>query len=529
MGRAFPMLCLAAFWAVVSPGCTGGPDWPAEPAEITGTLANPTAVVWTPEADDGPRYLQACRDGVKRALYIESGESDQFELMADLDEIDVKTLRYVFILLDGVPYRLIREMYEAGRFRLFFPPSKMIGAFPSLTDIGFGNMFGVSGSSCYESVIFNRQSNQLHSGTSVYLSGDNELWASRLDYRQTLWVDGVSYVLPRYAARREFAAMFKRADEVLTDHPERRDVLIYTLSTDAACHILGADKTRTLLAELDRYIERLVYDHPGEIGVVLLSDHGNNLAPKCRRADIDAAVRAAGLIPVFNRGFKHDHEVIIPRYGLISFVRAFCRDSEDQGALINALGGAEGVEHVMWMQGMHARVARGDEVASIGFRARTDEGGTEEFFSYPPTEGDPLDLLAILDGLQPHRFAATEAPFYSAADLLTATADHPFPDPLWRIWHGLSDHTAVAPDVAASLKPGWYYGEKGLDMFAELNGTHGGLRQSDAATIFMTTMFTPPPVMRTTDVIGVINKHFPWRPRTADPATSGLHKYLSGQ
>jgi hypothetical protein len=82
-------------------------------------------------------------------------------------------------------------------------------------------------------------------------------------------------------------------------------------------------------------------------------------------------------------------------------------------------------------------------------------------------------------------------------------------------------------DVAVSLALGWYYGAPGLDRFADLNGTHGGMRRQDTNTFFATTMFVPPAVMRTTDVAPVVNQHFPWRAPTADPKAFGLHEYLN--
>jgi hypothetical protein len=90
----------------------------------------------------------------------------------------------------------------------------------------------------------------------------------------------------------------------------------------------------------------------------------------------------------------------------------------------------------------------------------------------------------------------------------------------------LGDQAAVVPDVAASLAPGWYYGAPGLDAFATLNGTHGGLRKADTVGFFASTSFPPPALMRSVDVPKVVNEHFTWRPATADPAKAGLVKYL---
>jgi len=517
----------AVSWIVCLAGCAGTPEWPVAADQIIGPPSEPTAFIWKLDGPDGAAYLQACSAGVKRALHLQEAPGGEFDLWIDLGEVEPAQVRHVLIMLDGVGYKLLRELYEKGHFRLFYPPSRMVAPFPSLTDISFNNMLGVSGASCYEAVVFNRQRNKLYSGHALYLSGDNELWASRLDYRQDMWVDAVSYTMSDYATRREFHSMFETIDEVLDERPHQRDVLVYSVSTDAAAHLVGHDRMAELMLILERYIERVMYDRAGRVGFVLLSDHGNNLIPDCRRVDVEGAMKAVGLKPVFDRGFKRPGDVVVPQYGLISFARMFCQNDQDRDTLIGALLEAEGVEHVMWMQSDRAMVAGRDGRAAIGYRAvEGEDGSAEGYYSYVPLEGDPLALADLLTDLRGRKFEGDEAAWYSASDLLEATGDHDWPDPLWRIWHGLTDQVAVAPDVAVSLAPGWYYGSPGLDWFAGLNGTHGGLRRDDSITFFTTTMFPGPPLMRTTDVIDVVNRHFRWTPPTADPSEFGLHEYL---
>lgn len=76
------------------------------------------------------------------------------------------------------------------------------------------------------------------------------------------------------------------------------------------------------------------------------------------------------------------------------------------------------------------------------------------------------------------------------------------------------------------MTPGWYYGAEGLDRFADLKGTHGGLASGDTLTFFTTTMFAPPAVMRTTDVMPLVNRYFPWDPPIEVPRGEGVHSYF---
>ena len=522
-----------AAWAVLYLGLAalggcGGPSWPRAPQVVRGDPAAPRAALWQPEGEGNGRYLQLYRQGVKRSFYIDQDNDGLFELLVDVDELDPAQVRWVFIYLDGVPYRQFRELYDEGHFRLFHPPAKMISTFPSITDIAFSTMYNIPGTSCYESVVYDRVRNDVRDGLEVYLGGRNELWASLVDYRQHRWLDAVGYIMPRFSGRREFGRMFGRAADILAERPEQQVVVIYTMATDAINHTGQWHQARTMLLELERYIEELVYRQRGRLGVLLLSDHGNNFVQRCRRVDVQGAVERAGLNARFNRGFRRPGDVVVLRYGLVSLVEAYCQSEADRQKLLEALVATEGIEHVMWRVGENVRVAGLGGVAEIARRVEPSGRGAEEYFSYRRIQGDPLELQGLLDGLAARRFAGDAQAYYAAEELLLATAGHVWPDPLWRIWHGLSDHPVVVPDVVASMALGWYYGDTTLEQFSEINGTHGGLRDADTNTFFTTNLFAPPAVMRTAEVPAIINRHFPWVPRTVDPGQFGMQEYLTG-
>lgn len=511
-------------------GCVGGPDWPEQPAVVYGAPAAPEAVEWH-LGRQGERYVQKYRDGLKRELLFDADGDGRFERVTDLDALDPREIRHVFVLLDGIPYGLIREMYDEGAFRLFHPPARMIAPFPSITDVSYATMFGVTGTSNYESVIYDPKANALYGPYDVYLRGDNELWATSLDYRQSMWIDGVAYLMPMWSTRREFGAMFRRADETLDRRPQQANVLVYSVSTDAAAHMAGWENTRQLLRELDRYLERLVHDGGGQVGLVMLADHGNNFVPDCQRVPVQKALERAGWRVISDRGFERPDEVLLPQFGLVSLMRLYAQTYEQRDRLADLLLTLEGVEHVMWRRGDIAYVRSRAGLAAITRHVPPDAAPREEYFHYEVLEGDdPLCLQALLSPLPTHAFDGRA--YYAGDDLLPATADHVWPDPIWRIWHGLDDHATVIPDLAASLAPGYYFGSHGLDRLTGLNGTHGGLRDVDTITFFASTMFAPPPLMRTVDVGPLVNRYFPWVPPVVAPCghgAHGVHKYLVDQ
>jgi hypothetical protein len=520
------LLPLVLLGGLLLAGCYK-PNWPAAPEMVAGSTAAPTSFQWRPEGSYGPRYVESCRDGVKRVFYIDPNNDGSFAEVTDLDKVDPAQIRWVFILLDGVPYKLFDELYNEGHFRLFYPPAKFISTFPSITDISFSNMYGIPGTSCYESVLFDPAADKAYTGLNVYTSRANELWGTALDYRQRPFLDGLTYVLPRIGGHREFSAAFGKAKEILEKDPQRKSIAIYAMATDAQDHAGPWQQARRMLLEVERYTQELSYRHQGKIGLVMLSDHGNNFVPDCRLIALDKAIRAAGLKPVHSHPFRRPGDVVILRYGLISMVQAFTQNEQDKLRTIDAMLKTEGVEHVIWRTGASVRIARGrGGTAEIARHVEVTEGSPVEYFCYRPLEGDPLELGPILDKLEGRRFGEDPQLYYGAQELLTATAAHLWPDPLWRLWHGMNDHPTVVLDVVGSLALGWFYGAPRLEAFETLNGTHGGLRDWDSVAFFTSNMFAPPPVMRTVEVLPLLNQHAGWVPKIGDPAKDGLGRFL---
>lgn len=525
MLRAF---LLAVFVLALVPlaGCYKAP-WPGEPTSVRGDEKNPSAYEWQPDGRYGAKLVEVCRDGVKRVFYIDANNDGVFEQVTDLDQVDSNQIRWVFVLLDGVPYKLFDELYQEGHFRLFYPPARYVSTFPSITEISFSSMFGTPGSSCYESILYDRQTNKVHDGLGVYTGRANELWGTAVDYRQRAMFDAYAYLHPRIAGHREFRTMFNKAAGILKEQPRRQHVIIYAMSTDAMAHKGSWPEGRRMLLEIEQYLQRLAYEQKGRIGLAILTDHGNNFVASCKRIDLDNSIRSAGLNPVVGRGFKKPGDVVILRYGLVSMIQGFAQNEPEKMRLVEAMLKTDGVEHVMWRMGPAVRIARRGSRAEISRRLEATDVAPVEYFSYRRVDGDPLELQPILDKLPGRTFGGDDQTYYASQDLLEATAGHLWPDPLWRIWHGLTDAPAVVPDVVGSLALGWYYGNKKFDRFSHLNGTHGGLRDWDSIGFFSTNMFAPPPVMRTTDVLPLLNQRTGWVPKVGDPKTEGLGKFLT--
>jgi len=90
-------------------------------------------------------------------------------------------LRHVIIILDGFGYDVVRNFYRAGGLRFFFPPSKIICPYPSLTDLCLNDALGTTPSPGFEALYFDRKKNKLVGGTMSYLHGENMPYNCKLN------------------------------------------------------------------------------------------------------------------------------------------------------------------------------------------------------------------------------------------------------------------------------------------------------------------------------------------------------------
>src|SRR5688572_9306205 len=67
----------------------------------------------------------------------QDGQPDRVYRVADFANDKVP---HVILLIDSVPFDLLKARYDAGDFPWCPPPAKMIAPFPSLTEVCFGDV-----------------------------------------------------------------------------------------------------------------------------------------------------------------------------------------------------------------------------------------------------------------------------------------------------------------------------------------------------------------------------------------------------
>jgi hypothetical protein len=499
-----PSAALVAVLAAVlsSGGCRTSPTetWSARVVSAEDRPGAPRVVEWDTDGDGRPDYRQVCdpRTGVVDTLQFAGPGADGDwgkPVRPAESKADKRTL---VVMLDGIPYGIVREMWDRGHFRLFHRPSRVTSVFPSMTDVAFGEMLCANPVKGYEPQFFDRAANALNGGNGAYLTGENEPWRPILEYRQSYVTDAVAYVYTRELMFREVKASYAKWK---AESP--RHAVWYFASSDAVGHMLGWEGCREYLEQVDRLIERVYFECRGDIKLVMFADHGNSFVPS-QRIPLDESLRRAGL----KRRGKLDGDpgtVVIPTLGMISSVAVFVDNDEARRRAESALLTCAGVDLIC------SRVG-GTAGSEERFRVQSPTEGEAEIIrrgdrlAYRPTRGDPLRMRGVVDALRAAGKADAEG-FALDRDWYEATFDHLYPDGPSRIARGLTGLTgANSADLLVSLHDGWYWGDYAIDIVAPLNGTHGALRAGHSQTFFMSSAAPGPAHFRQADMLSVINR-----------------------
>jgi hypothetical protein len=246
--------------------------------------------------------------------------------------------------------------------------------------------------------------------------------------------------------------------------PQTRDYFAFLKATDGLLHSQGPARLNIALESLDKILKEIQSYCGAETEIVMFSDHGMNLEEN-RRVALASSLR--------RRGFQ----VVIPAFGLCSYVAMYCRDVPD---VARASVEVEGVDFAVYKDGGAAMVE------SDRGRARIESG--EEGFRYVVETGDPLQLGSF------------DKEFKTDQQWFTETAPHKYPDAVPNIYKSLFtprvQHTA---DILISLKDGYYYGWSPFGRFVKLLATHGNALQSSSNAFLMSTHREFPAYVRADD------------------------------
>ncbi len=460
------------------------------------------------DADGRLDYLQRLHDGYKDRLCFARTPGEPPREIVRRPAGDCARRPLLVLLLDGVAYERMRALYDAGRFRLFRPPARLISIFPTLTDPAYDVLFGTGPTPGYEAEHFDRAANRVCGGVGNYVRGGNERWAHYTDYRLNFIEDGVMYLLPRQVYRREL----RRAREVLDRQlaAGARSVVLYLLSTDGLGHRLSPPEIDAELARLDDWIERAVYAWRGQLEIVMLADHGMSAPVQAGEQlepfELSGVLREAGFRVTDH--LERPGDVALPLFGLLDLARLHTYDDATRRQVSDLLRQRDEVEVLATRKNDAVRVYTKAGAATV--ECATDGQG-RLVYRYEPTAGDPLELADACTALR--AAGRMDADGYgSAAAWRDATADRAFPAAPPRLWQGFFGVSREQPDVVLSLRERFYVGRGVFGWLVKLRGTHGGLHRRATETFVMTTNTPAAAPCDLPDVRELLAREFGWEP-----------------
>ena len=473
--KAWTLMALPLLW-FLAPGCGSGGNFPAEPLAATGERTD-----YDTDGDGNADFFcLADKAGrIDRIAYDDNADGKPDRLV-HLDAIDPRLSRHLVIVLDGIPFEVLKEFYDAGHLRIFHPPAVLVPPYPVMTDLAMEDALADMPCTGFEARYDDRRAGSLVGGTGDYLAGKNEPFARIIDYRAATLDDGLAYLRPKAYFAKELAAA-KR----IWSKREKQEVIAYFVSSACLGSRLGKEGQLHALREVERMMHKVLHETGGLVKFTLFADHGQTNVP-CKPVKLAEYLQGKGYRIVTR--LRRDEDVAMVKFGLVT---AVAMNTRKPAKLAEDLLGCEAVTLASYAQGDEVIVCGRDGKAAI----RSTDG---KMFEYKPIKGDPLKLAALAKGK------------VNGRSLLKLTADgkHEYPDALYRLWRA---HFALAenvPDVIVSLDDRFHNGSGFFAGMVSMVSTHGGLNWRNSATFIMSTAGKIDGPLRSEDIPGEMKRLF---------------------
>ncbi len=463
-------------------GCASGIKFPQSPQSEDRT---PLGLQYAYDTDgDGVADYFTCLDESGRISviaydYSSDGEPDS---VIRLDSLPVERCRHFVIILDGVGYDLVKKEYDAGRLRMFHPPSRVVAPFPGMTDLCIEDMLGYIPCLSFEALYYDRRKGRLTKGTWDYLHMKNEPFVQLLTYRsRTLW-DTVSYFSPWQVFKRDV----RQAREAF-GRRDRQDVLAYFVGSAGMGTTNGAEGHIRCLKLVERLVNEITWETRGLVKFTILADHGHTYT-EAERLDLTRLLEKKGWHGA--RRLRRPGDFVHIEFGIVTYAAFYVNDAPRLAADLAAI---DGVDLAAYHRDGAVFVRSADGCAEI--RERNGK------YSYEAEKGDPLQLNAIVEKLR-EGGRVDEDGFIEDKALFDATLTHLYPDPLRRLWRAFHALVENVPDVIVSLRDDRVSGAAAYEIVVRVKSTHGGLNYKNSMTFIMSTAGPLPPAMRSDDIPG---------------------------
>lgn len=473
---------LMAFWPIA---CAGPAPklFPPSPTTVRSLADGGIARDYDTNGDGRPDFAEdLSSDGrvVQLRYHLNDAQSSDRNTVL-LNKILSKDCRHLVLILDSIPYSMVRDLWNQGRFRLFHPPVRVISPFPVMTDPCLAEFFGVSPCLGIESEYYDGRG--LTNGYFTYANEKNTPWLRFVDYHLNPIAHSVAYPSPHEWFDHELGRI-----QSLFNQRNHQDCFVgYCVGPSALGAKYGRMGHQVGLVRLDRFCQSVMHAARGRIQITLMSDHGHNLV-RSRRIDLPRFLKNCGYRVTDELNKSGD--VVVPEFGVVTCAVAH---THEPAAVARDLAGAEGIELVAYRE--HDGAESREQIVVLNQNGRATITRRGEGYHYSVLRGDPLKLKPILNSLRQNIDGDADG-FIEDRALFDVTSGHEYPDVihrLWRAFHGLVENT---PDVFISMKDGWHCGSALMSEILDLAAAHGNLNALSSTAFAMTTAGSLEPVLR---------------------------------
>jgi hypothetical protein len=488
------LLCAAGIFANVC-GCQKPMHFPEHSLDAAAQTAGALAAYDVNGDGRADFFVFADSSGRINRLGYDPSPAGEPQQIVNLDSPASGGRRHLVIILDGFGYEVVKRYYDAGGLRMFYPPSRVIAPYPTLTDLAIEDLLGYVPCQGFEAKYYDRKRGEVVGGSWAYLAGKNQPYDRLLDYRAGMIWDALGYLYPWPVFGKEVNDLVRTVDR----KKDRQELLAYLVSSACIGTIDGAAGQERALKVIDRLVYQLVWSSHGAMQVTLTADHGHSYT-QAKLIPLSEYLKSKGW-RITDRPQRDKKDVAYVRFGLETYACFGCHRPEELAADLAACPGVT-----------VASYAEGDSVVVLTADGRAIVRKKGQRYAYQASKGDPLKLKDILATL-----AADAEGFYDDRDVMQATGTAEYPDPLERLWRA---HFSVAqniPDVIVSLADEYYSGATTFSGSVKVASTHGGLNRSNSTAFLMSTVGPLPPLMRSADAPGRMTYLLgrPWPEKTA--------------
>ncbi len=382
-----------------------------------------------------------------------------------INDYEPNAVPHLIILLDSIPFQSALDFYNAGGFRWFPPPQKVIAPFPTLSAVIYNQILQAPPLAGTNNYYYDQRTNRICNRFWDAASGGKTPWQHYLHYNASYLREGLGFVLPRKIYRRELASIKKAFDQ----SPDRVTIVYAVSSAGMVCKY-GKQGINECLQELERLCLQLLWERQGALKISIVADHGHNLIPSQFLFINDMLSRAGFTV---KNEINSDTDIVIDTEGLVTYVGLHTRRPAD---VADALLQHPQMQLALYMDG--DRVIVRDNRGSVAIEKK---GGK---IRYLIIDRDVLDYQSILSLLAMTGKADTEG-FATSDDWFNATVDHEWPDAPPRIWDAFHGQVVSPSDLMITLKDGYLSGNPFFKTFIDMASSHGGLNQVNSATFLL--------------------------------------------